>query len=192
MVTRSSDKDKKAGSDESVTQQTTKDAEDQKVSETVEDRGETDAKGAASGNVVGGVVDGEKTLVPEDAEVKAKVGGDKAEGALGTVAERTQQGEEYEVPWTYLTADYLPRTSDSDDLTKDWTAQHAGGEREGFEDEPVALVEVQGTPGQTFRDIELPNRAVVEAAGIDYDQWVTGLPVRADVPNETQRRGIPA
>lgn len=189
---------KTAGKDTSKTQQTTEQAKvaEQQVPTKVEERGDSDPKGAASGSVVGGVVDGDIGAKDEaQDEVKAFESGN-VEGALGTVPERDLEGNEVEAPYTLLTADNaLVRTSDSDDPAKDWTAQHAGGEREdedGNSLDPVALTEVQGTPGQTFRARELPNREVAEAAGINYEQWVSTLPVRADVPNEAPRRGIPA
>lgn len=112
-------------------------------------------------------------------------------GFLGTTAERDVDGKEYDVPWTYLTGDDVeaskPRTSDWDDAGRSWTAQEVG-QRE----EAVALVDVQATPGQVFRVRELPNRAVAEEAGIDYANFVTGLPVRPDVKGEAPRRGTPA
>lgn len=191
--------DKTAGKDESKDTQTTKQAEESNVPDSVEERGDTDAKAAASGSSVGAVKDGDTGLDDayddDDKDAEFPVADDGVEGAVGTVAERDREGDEYDVPYTLLTAQVLPRTSDSDDPAKDWTAQHAGGERKDEDDndlDAVALVPVQGTPGQTFRKRELPNRDVVEAAGIDYNQWVAGLPVRADVPDEAPRRGVPA
>lgn len=198
MATKSDEK-KTAGKDESKTTQTTKQAEENEVPTKVEERGETDAKAAASGGSVGAVRDGD-VVGDEDDKDAAKVvdsyEGGEAEGALGTVAERNNKGEEFDAPWTYLTPDpqekqSLLRTSDSDDPARSWNAQKAAGS-EDSDEAPEALVEVQGTPGQTFRVRELPNRAVVEAAGINYDAWVAGLPVRADVPDEAPRKGIPA
>lgn len=202
MATKSDEK-KTAGKDESKTTQTTKQAEEQEVSETVEERGETDAKAAASGGSVGAVHDGDVVGDSEDedgySDAVDEYEDGKVEGAQGTVAERNLAGDEYDTPWAYVqpTAEGLARvrTSDSDDPARSWDAQQAGGERKTEDDEevgPVALVEVESTPGQTFRVSELPNRAVAEAAGINYDQWVAGLPVRADVPDEAPRRGIPA
>ena len=202
VATDKNDK-KTAGKDESRKQETSEQAkvEQEKVPTEPEETGESDPKAAASGSEVGAVRDGDTGLDGEDGE-DGEDGYDdlvavekEADGALGTVAERNLDGENFDVPWLYVTADVLPRTSDSDDETRSWTAQHAGGEREdedGNSLDPVALVEVVGTPGQTFRVRELPNRKVAEAAGIDYDQWVAGLPVRADVPGEAPRRGIPA
>lgn len=193
--------EKTAGEDKSKDVQTTDQAAEKQAAlenAGVEERGETDAKAAASGSTVGGVVDGDTDFVPEDAdddEDYVDFESDTLEGATGVVAERNAEGDEFDVPYTYLTVGLLPRTSDSDDPAKDWTAQHAGGERQdedGHDLEPVALVPVEGTPGQTFRARELPNREVAERAGIDYDQWVAGLPVRLDVPNEAPRKGIPA
>jgi hypothetical protein len=129
-------------------------------------------------------------------EVRAFDKGDKVEGATGTVVEANRSGEKFDVPYTTLTADNaLVRTSDSDDPAKNWTAQHASGEREdedGKTLDPVALVPVEGAPGQTFRVSELPERDVAEKAGVDYEQFVAGLPVRPDVKDEGRRRGIPA
>jgi hypothetical protein len=189
--------EKTAGTDQSKTEETTKQAEE-KAAQTptsVEPRGETDAEAAASGSSVGAVVDGDSGL--EDEAVEQFEDGEIGDGVVGTVTEVDSEGAEYDAPYAFLTPELgltAPRTSDSDDPAKDWTAQHAGGEREDADgnSDPVALVPVQGTPGGTFRIRELPNREVVEAAGIDYDQWVAGLPVRADVPNEAARRGIPA
>lgn len=184
----------KAGKDESKTVQTTDEQAEEKVPTTPQDRGETDAN--ADGSKVGAVVDGDTGLDNEDDEESfSAVEDDEVEGALGVVSERDSEGDEYDVPFVYLTASDVARTSDSDDPAKDWTAQHAGGERQdedGNDLGAVALTEVVQTPGQTFRVRELPNRDVAEAAGIDYGQWVAGLPVRADVPNEAPRRGTPA
>jgi hypothetical protein len=193
------DETKTAGKDTSKDTQTTKQAEEKQddLSTKVEERGETDAEGAASGSVVGGVQDGDTGLDDVDGE-KADLLDyeDEVDGVVGTVAERNAKGDEFDVPYLYVTAaDVKPRTSDSDDPAKDWTAQHAGGEREdedGNALDPVALVPVEQTPGQTFRVRELPNRDVAKAAGIDYDQWISGLPVRADVEDEAPRKGIPA
>jgi hypothetical protein len=193
---KSEQDEKTAGTDESKTQQTTDQAaaEKEQVPTSPEERGETDAEGAASGNVLGGVRDGDSGWDDDETGLEY-VDNESVEGALGTVPEKSVNGDEYDVPYLLLTSDNLPRTSDSDDPAKDWTAQHAGGEREdedGNNLDPVALVEVAGTPGQTFRVSELPNRDVVEAAGINYEQWVAGLPVRADAPDEAPRKGIPA
>lgn len=124
---------------------------------------------------------------------------ESVDGALGVVTERDVHGDEYDVPWLYLTAAEVEatpaRTSDWDDNGRSWTAQEVNGERKDEDDNdlaPVALVEVEATPGQVFRVRELPNRKVAEAAGIDYAQWVTGLPVRPDVVDEQPRRGTPA
>lgn len=194
------DETKTAGEDKSKDVQTTQQAEEKAdaTPTSVEERGETDADAAASGGSVGAVHDGDSLgdLDDEDGyETLEDVADGSVEGAVGVVAERNLDGDEYDAPYTLLTASDLARTSDSDDPGKDWTAQHAGGEREdedGNNLDPVALVPVEGTPGQTFRVRELPSREVVEAAGINYDQWVSGLPVRADVPNEAPRKGIPA
>jgi hypothetical protein len=140
-------------------------------------------------------VDGENDAFDnDDDDFEAPVDGDSVEAGAGVVVERNLDGDEYEVPYALVTGADLARTSDSDDPAKSWTAQHATGEREDEDGntDPVALVPVEGTPGQTFRVRELPDRDVAEAAGIDYDQWVSGLPVRADVPNEAPRKGIPA
>jgi hypothetical protein len=192
-----SEKDEKtAGTDESKTTATTKEVEDNEVPTSPEERGETDAKAAASGNSVGAVKDGDVGGEDEVVEEVDTFSDGSVDGALGTVPERNAKGDEYDSPWVYLTADHaLVRTSDSDDPAKDWTAQHAGGERkdeDGNDLDPVALVAVQGVPGQTFRATELPNVDVMEEAGIDSQQWLAGLPVRADVPDEAPRRGIPA
>ena len=197
-----SEKDQSALKDESKDVQTTKQAEaaDENVPTSAEKREvdeDREVKASEVGTRTGLVVDGENEAFDEDADASVEDfedGGD-VEGAAGVVVERNLEGDEYEVPYVQLTAqDLKPRTSDSDDPAKDWTAQHASGEREDEDGntDPVALVPVEGTPGETFRARELPDRAVVEAAGIDYDQWVAGLPVRADVPNEAPRRGIPA
>lgn len=186
----------KAGKDESKTLQTTDEAREneEKVPTTPQDRGETDAN--ADGSKVGAVVDGDTGLDSDDDDEKFDaVEGEEVTAPVGVVAERNAEGDEFDVPFVYLTAQDVARTSDSDDPAKDWTAQHAGGERQdedGNDLDPVALTEVVGTPGQTFRVRELPNREVAEAAGINYEQWVAGLPVRADVPGEAPRRGTPA
>lgn len=202
--TKSEQDDKTVGKDESKTTQTTDQqaeaAENVPTKAEKRDGDDTDVKGAADGTVVGGTVDGKnKAFEPEDEDDyedwDAPVEDDEVEGATGTVAERNLEGDEFDVPYVYVTAADLARTSDADDPAKDWTAQHASGERETEDGEaldPVALVPVEGTPGQTFRVRELPNREVAEKAGIDYDQWIAGLPVRADVPNEAPRKGIPA
>jgi hypothetical protein len=197
-----SEKDQSALKDESKDVQTTDQAEAAEENlptsaekrEVEEDR---DVKADEVGTRTGLVVDGENEVFDEDAEYDEDdfADGGNVEGVHGAVVERNLDGDEYEVPYTVLTAaDVKPRTSDSDDPAKDWTAQHASGEREDADGntDPVALVPVEGTPGETFRLRELPDRAVVEAAGINYDQWVAGLPVRADVPNEAPRKGIPA
>ena len=115
-------------------------------------------------------------------------------GAEGAVDERDQSGKKFKVPYVHLTTEKKARTSDSDDPAKNWTAQDAQGVHENEDGEKVvkALTEVAAEPGQTFREDELPDRKVVEAAGIDYDQWVATLPVRATVKNEATRKGIPA
>lgn len=194
------DDSKTVGKDESKDYQTTDQAAEaaENVPDSPEKRegDQVDVEGASKGETLGGVVDGESgAFEVEDDDYDAPVEGDHVDGALGTVAERNNDGDEYDVPYVVVTADSFPRTADSDDPAKDWTAQHAGGERQdedGNDLDPVALVPVQQTPGQTFRVRELPNREVAEAAGIDYDQWIAGLPVRADVPNEAPRKGIPA
>jgi hypothetical protein len=196
------DDQKSALKDESTTVETTKQAEarEENLSGSAEKREveeDRDVKASEVGTRTGLVVDGENEAFDEDAEVDADdfEDGGNLDGVTGAVVERNLDGDEYEVPYTLLTAaDLKPRTSDSDDPAKDWTAQHASGEREDADgnSDPVALVPVEGTPGQTFRVRELPDREVAEAAGIDYDQWVAGLPVRADVPNEAPRRGIPS
>jgi hypothetical protein len=197
-----SEKDQSALKDESKDVQTTKQAEaaEENLSGSAEKReveDDRDVKASEVGTRTGLVVDGENEAVDEDSDLDAgdfEDGGD-LDGVVGAVVERNLEGDEYEVPYALLTAaDLKPRTSDSDDPATDWTAQHASGEREDEDgnSDPVALVPVEGTPGQTFRLRELPDRAVAEAAGIDYDQWVAGLPVRADVPNEAPRRGIPS
>jgi hypothetical protein len=197
-----SEKDQSAVKDESVDVQTTKQAEEAEENlptsaekrEVDEDR---EVEASEVGTRTGLVVDGENDVFDEDAEYSDEdfeEDGDVVSVA-GAVYERNLEGDEYETPYTVLAApDLKPRTSDSDDPAKSWTAQHASGEREDEDGntDPVALVEVAGTPGETFRVRELPDRKVVEAAGIDYDQWVSGLPVRADVPNEAPRKGIPA
>lgn len=176
-----SDEKKTAGDEQARDVKTSKEVEDQEVPTTVEERGETDAD--AAGEKAGAVKDGDSGALEDGDEVE----GEDA-GFLGTVAERDSKGREVDVPWVYLTADHLPRTSDSDDPAKSWTAQDASGAR----DEVVALVEVAGTPGQTFRVSELPNREVAEAAGVDYNLFVSGLPVRPDVDDEAPRKGTPA
>ena len=197
---KTADEKKTAGEDKSKDVQTTDQAaekQDALQDAKVEERGETDAKAAASGGSVGAVRDGDSNVVDKDDDERdSDFDADAFEdgsvaGASGVVAERNAEGDEFDVPYAYVTAADLARTSDSDDPAKDWTAQHAAEERED-QDHPVALVPVEGTPGQTFRVRELPNREVVEAAGINYEQWVAGLPVRADVPNEAPRKGIPA
>ena len=195
MATRKkSDDEKTAGADQSKDVETTKEAEEREVPEAAEERGKTDPEAAASGSVVGGVVDGDSGL--EDAEeAELPVADGKVEGGLGVVAERNVKGEERDVPWTYLTASNVARTSDSDDPQKSWTVQEAAEERkdeDGKTLDPVALTPVQATPGQTFRVSELPNVEVVKAAGIDHEQWFAGLPVRPDVEDEAPRKGIPA
>ncbi len=123
----------------------------------------------------------------EDEAVAETTFVDDFEGALGTTSEVDKDGVEYDAPYTYLTAQDLARTADWDDPARSWVSQE-NTERE----DPVALTEVHGAPGQTFRVRELPDRKVAEAAGIDYAQFVAGLPVRPDVPNEAPRKGIPA
>lgn len=142
--------------------------------------------------------DPENDLAAQNEEEYEEVG-EGVEGALGVVSERDNDGNEYEVPWLYLTADTVEatpaRTSDWDDNQRSWTSQEVSAERkddDGNDLDAVALVDVEATPGQVFRVRELPNREVAEAAGIDYAQWVTGLPVRPDVENEAPRRGTPA
>jgi hypothetical protein len=192
-ASKDDDEAKKAGQDQSKDVQTTDEAAENKESQPTgpEESGETNVEGAAKGEVAGGVVRGDSgDALDEDVDLA-----DEVDGALGTVVETDRDGKQYDVPYVLVTSDHLPRTSDSDDAAKDWTAQHAGGEREdedGNSLDPVALVPVEGTPGQTFRVGELPNREVAEKAGIDYDVWVSGLPVRPDVPREAPRRGIPA
>ncbi len=143
--------------------------------------------------------DEESAVFEEDAEYSdedfAEDG--KIEGSSGSVFEKNLDGDEFEVPYVYLTAaDLEPvRTSDSDDPAKSWTAQEYAESRKDEDDndlDPVALVPVEATPGQVFRVGELPDRKVAEAAGINYDQFVAGLPVRPDIPNEAPRKGIPA
>lgn len=212
MATKSDDKNK-AGKDASVTQQTTAQAEEERENLPTEavKREESDPEAAAEGSTVGAVVDGDTGFDYPDSPVDhdddydededvvefTAVDDDGVEGALGVVTERNLHGEEYDVPWLYITADHVerPRTSDSDDPAVSWTAQEAAEKREdedGNEQDTVALVPVQATPGQTFRVRELPNREVAEKAGIDYDQWIAGLPIRADVPDEGPRQGVPA
>lgn len=204
MTARKTDKSEKddtktAGEDKSKTTQTTTQAEERQdaLSTKSEERPETDAKAAASGSSVGAVKDGDTGLDDVDGEEADLLGfEDEVDGVVGSVAERNLKGDEFNVPYAYVTgADVQPRTSDSDDPARDWTAQHASGEREdedGNTLDPEALVPVEQTPGQTFRVRELPNKDVAEAAGIDYAQWVSGLPVRADVEDEAPRKGIPA
>lgn len=201
--------EKTVGKDESVTQQTTEQqAEEQKnLPTSAEKRTESDPEAAAEGSTVGAVVGGDTGNSEDDEDFDSSFedfddadwGDDEddedALAPLGTVVERDVEGKEYDAPYAYLTSDSLPkaRTSDSDDPGVSWTAQEVTEVREGEDGEknPVALVDVQATPGQTFRYRELPNREVAEAAGINYDQWVAGLPVRADVPNEGLRQGLP-
>jgi hypothetical protein len=186
--------------DESKDVQTTKqaDAAADAVPTSAEKREVDDDRDVKAGDVgtrTGLVVDGENDAFDnDDDDFEAPVDGDSVEAGAGVVVERNLDGDEYEVPYALVTGADLARTSDSDDPAKSWTAQHATGEREDEDGntDPVALVPVEGTPGQTFRVRELPDRDVAEAAGIDYDQWVSGLPVRADVPNEAPRKGIPA
>lgn len=68
------------------------------------------------------------------------------------------------------------RTSDSDDPHRSWTTQDFEGD--DGDRKPVALAHPEGEPGQTFSVDQLPNADVVEKSGIDYVQWVSGLPVR--------------
>jgi hypothetical protein len=190
-TSKKSDETKTAGKDESKDAQTTKEAREEKdaLPTEPEARGETDAK--ADGSKVGAVRDGD-VVGDDDSKTEDVVdvkGGESEFLPDGLVAERNAAGDEFDVPYVQLTSDHLPRTSDSDDPNKSWTAQDAG-ERE--DEDAVALVAVRGTPGQTFRVRELPNKAVVEAAGINYEEWVAGLPVRADVEHEAARKGIPA
>jgi hypothetical protein len=197
-----SEQDQSAVKDESTTVETTKQAEEREENlptsaekrEVDEDR---DVKPDEVGTSTGQVVHGQPEVFEDDADqsVEDFEDGGNVEGVVGAVYEVDIKGDEYEVPYILLTpADVAARTSDSDDPAKSWTAQHASGEREDEDGntDPVALVEVAGTPGETFRVRELPDREVVEAAGINYDQWVAGLPVRADVPDEAPRKGIPA
>lgn len=182
--------EKKAGDEQARDVKTSKEVEDQEVPTKPEVRGETDAD--AAGEKAGVVKDGDTGALDDGASVE-----DEDFGWDGSVAERNAGGDEFDVPYAYLTADHLPRprTSDSDDPNKSWTAQEATGERKDHEGnalDPVALVEVHGTPGQTFRARELPNRKVAEAAGVDYNTFVSGLPVRPDVDDEAPRKGIPA
>jgi hypothetical protein len=188
------------GKDESKDVQTTKQAEEAQenlpTSAEKRDADDSNTEGAAKGEVAGGVVRGDVGL-DEDADLEVDSEDlDAEDGIVGTVVEADYEGNQYEVPYTLLTPGLTkPRTSDSDDPAKAWTAQEYAEKRTDGEDndvDPVALVPVEGTPGQTFRVRELPNREVAEKAGIDYDQWVAGLPVRADVPNEAPRRGTPA
>lgn len=191
------DDEKVAGRDESKTVETTDKAREDKenVPDKVEPAGETDVEGAASGGVAGGVPRGETGLDHSEYD-----GGLPKDRALGVVTEGGNDRASYDVPWTYLTPEDVnedvkkPRTSDSDDGdVVAWNVQWASGEREGYEDEPVALTPVQGVPGQTFHPDELPNVEVMEAAGIDSANWLSGLPVRGDLGDkETHRRGTPA
>lgn len=198
-----SEKDQSAVKDESVNVQTTKQAEEKSdnlptSAEKREVDEDHDIKANEVGTRTGLVVDGENEVFDEDADLSDDdfEDGGSLDAATGAVIERNIEGDEYEVPYFALTgSDVSGRTSDADDPAKSWTAQEASGEREdedGNTLDPVALVPVDGTPGQTFRVRELPNREVMEAAGVNFDQWVAGLPVRADVPNEAPRRGIPA
>lgn len=120
----------------------------------------------------------------------------KVDAPVGTTVEADRDGQKYDAPYTLLTPqNAVARTSDSDDPAKDWTAQHASGERkdeEGKTLDAVALTPVAGTPGQTFTVGELPEREVAEKAGVNYDQFVAGLPVRGTVKDEAPRRGTPA
>lgn len=190
------DDEKVAGADKSNDVETTKQADEKNAALPAgpEAAGKTDPEAAADGSSTGAVHDGD-SLGEDFDEDDFPVNGAGVDGTLGTVAEKDQSGEEYDVPWTYVIAADLPRTSDSDDDAKSWTVQEYAEERadeDGNAIDPVALVPVQSEPGQTFRVSELPNREVAEAAGIDWKQFVTGLPVRADVDNEAPRKGIPA
>lgn len=89
--------------------------------------------------------------------------------------------EDGEVGWEPLVAEKRPRTSDEDDPGRSWTVQEAHEERKDKgkrkANDPVVLAEPTPAPGQVFTEDELPDRKVVEASGIDYDNWVAGLPV---------------
>lgn len=194
-----SEKDKSALKDEGKTVETTAQAENKDVPTSAEKReAPEDVKPDEVGTRTGLVVDGENDVFDEDADLSDEdfEDGGSLDGAAGVVVERSVDGTEYEAPYTLLTgADVAGRTSDADDPARSWTSQEGTGERkdeDGKALDPVALVPVDGTPGQTFRVAELPDRKVVEAAGINYDQYVAGLPVRVDVPDEAPRRGIPA
>lgn len=189
---------KTAGTDESKDVQTTKQAEERKdeVPTKAEGLEESDPEGAATGSVAGGVRRGDTGL--EDDDFEDEVVGDEFEGALGTVREANAHRESFDVPYTILTPQHFSeeskvRTSDSDDgRVVAWNAQWANEERDETDGEAEALVPVQAVPGQTFRRDELPNVDVMRAAGIDPVQYLSGLPVRPDVPDEGHRRGIPA
>lgn len=132
--------------------------------------------------------DEESAAFDEDAEYSDKdfEDGGKIEGAEGTVVEDNVDGDQFDVPFVHLpNPDTAPRTSDSDDPGKSWSAQEN-------DLSPATFDEGTHTPGQTFRVGELPDRKVAEAAGINYDQFVAGLPVRPNVPHEAPRKGIPA
>lgn len=195
-----SEQDKTALKDESKDVQTTTQAAEAEENlptkaEKREVDDDRDVKAGDVGTRTGLGVDGENDAFEvDDDDYEAPVDGETVEAGAGVVVERNLDGDEYEVPYALVTGADLARTSDSDDPAKSWTAQHATGEREDEDGntDPVALVEVAGTPGQTFRVRELPDRKIVEASGINYDQFVAGLPVRADVPNEAPRKGIPA
>lgn len=195
-----SEKDNSALKDESTDVQTTTQAAEAEdnlptSAEKREVDDDRDVKAGDVGTRTGLGVDGENDAFDvDDDDYDAPVDGESVDAPTGAVVERNLDGDEYEVPYVALTGADLARTSDSDDPAKSWTAQHATGEREDEDGntDPVALVNVAGTPGQTFRVRELPDRKIAEAAGIDYDQWVSGLPVRGDVPNEAPRKGIPA
>jgi hypothetical protein len=183
---------KTAGQDESQDVQTSTQESDNDVPTKAEAAGEVDVDGAADGEVAGGVPYGETGLDGDDYDFEY-VDTDEYEGALGTVREVNGSREAVDVPWTYLTATDVQedavRTSDADDGdVRKWNAQATADDDET----PVALVPVQGTPGQTFRVDELPNVDVMKAAGIDVGQFLSGLPVRPDVEGEAPRRGIPA
>lgn len=82
-------------------------------------------------------------------------------------AEETKVEEaKVEEPKPKVKAEQKVRTSDSDDPDRDWTVQDGVPEKGA-----------SPAPGATFKKKELPDRKVVEAAGIDYDVWVEGLPV---------------
>lgn len=132
--------------------------------------------------------DEESAVFDEDAEYSDEDFKDdgKIEGAEGTVVEANVDGDQFDVPYVHIpNADIAPRTSDSDDPGKSWSAQEN-------DLSPATFDEGTHTPGQTFRVGELPDRKVAEAAGINYDQFVAGLPVRPNVPHEAPRKGIPA